>query len=124
MFGPVITRVEKLIPRFISIGTTECSSINGCLADIRFINLSSFNSGSTAFNLIEYFALANIKSSFPISSTSAFNSHTIGKSRLDNLKRIFSISFNSSSFKFAISLFNSKIFIGSINTVEPLAEIS
>lgn len=88
------------------------------------MNLSSFNSACIAFNLIEYFALENIKSSFPIISISVFNSLTIGKSKLDKLKRIFWISFSSSIFKFAISLFNSKIFIGSINTVEPLAETS
>ncbi len=45
VFGPVITKVLKLFPREISIGTTLSLSIRGCLADFnekdyqqRFVN--------------------------------------------------------------------------------------
>ncbi len=73
-----MTKVEKLVPRFISIGTTTFSSIKGCLAEIKLINLLSFNSGSIALSFIEYFAFANIKSNLPIISVFCFNSFIIG----------------------------------------------
>ena len=53
MLGPVIKREVKSLPKVMSIGTTDISSIRGCLAEFRVIYFSSFNKGFTPFIFLE-----------------------------------------------------------------------
>ena len=99
-------------------------SINGCLADIKFIYLLSLISGLIPLILLLKEAFANIKSISPISWILFFNSYVIKDSFLDNSVKIFEISIAYSALKLFNSLFNSKTDKGSIKTVEPLEEIS
>ena len=109
---------------FIVIGTTVELSIRGCLAFIKLIYFVSLILGVIPFIELEYFAFAKIKSSIPMDSMSDNNSLVYGnKSELKDCK-ILSISVASSTFKLFMALFASNTDIGSINTVEPLLEIS
>ena len=92
VFGPVIINDLKSFPRFISIGTTESFEIKGCLACFKSINFSVLMIGSTPSIALEYDALANIKSIFPINSTVCLILSVIGKSNFDKFSKIFSIS--------------------------------
>ena len=69
-------------------------------------------------------ALAKIKSIIPSNRTLFSNSFLIKESFSESAYRIFSISIFSLIFNVLISLFISKIEVGSINTVEPEDEIS
>ena len=109
---------------FIVIGTTVELSIRGCLAFFKLIYFVSLILGVIPFIELEYFAFAKIKSRLPIDSISAKSSLVYGKrSELKDCK-ILSISAVSSILKLFIALFASNTDIGSINTVEPLLEIS
>ena len=72
----------------------------------------------------EYLAFAKIKSSVPIILASCLISSVYAKRIELKLNKIFSISAFSSIFKLFSSLFKSNTATGSINTVEPLWEIS
>ena len=76
VLGPVISNIEKLLPKSTVIGTTLFASINGCLAFFRWISFFVLIVGVEALIYFENFALANIKSNFPIKSTSNSNLST------------------------------------------------
>ena len=80
--------------------------------------------GSVASKKFEYFAFAKMKSISPIKLILFSIFGIISKNNEESFCKIFSISICSSFFKLFKSLFKSKIDIGSINTVEPLEEIS
>ena len=117
MFGPVITKVLKLFPREISIGTTLSLSIRGCLADFNEIMPLLFIIGLIASISYANFPLENIKSILAITFKFEINSGKISKTRLENSIKILSISFSSSISNFFKSLFKSTTNIGSIKTV-------
>lgn len=124
MFGPVIIKDVKSFPRYILFFMALSFSINGWKQLIKFICFSSDIVGTVPSIEIEYLAFANIKSIIPIKFKLFSSSGIISINNNDNFWRIFCISWVSLNLKSFISLFNSKTLKGSINTVEPLLEVS
>ena len=124
VFGPVINKVEKSFPKDKVIGTTVSLEIKGCLAFFKIISFLSETIGIIAFIDFANLAFANIKSSFPIISTSSFSWDIIGTNNWLNSNNILSISIFSLFNNSCISLFISNTASGSIKTVEPAFETS
>ena len=103
-----------MLPNETSIGTTTSGLIRGCLAPYKLISFSSFIRGQIPLIFFEYFALANIKSIWPIAPNVVFILLAIGNNDNDKFFRIFSISIDSSALIPLILLLSSNIEEGSI----------
>ena len=124
VFGPVITKISKLVPNSMSVGTTFSLFINGCLDFFKLIIPSLFIIGKLAFILYASCAFAKTTSNSTQLLKLDIMPSENSPASLDRSASIFSISAASLALNTLISLFNSTTEIGSINTVAPLADES